>query len=75
MKVTMSQDEAEKLMPRIREFISREGREPNLNSPNGREVRLADGLAFLRRLSRQRRADMGGADGATTGQPKANANV
>lgn len=75
MKVTMSQDEAEKLMPRIREFISREGREPNLNSPNGREVRLADGLAFLRRLSRQRRADMGGADGATSGQPGADANV
>ena len=64
MRVGMTQEEAEKLMPRIREFISREGREPNLNSPNGREVRLADALAFLRRLARQRRADMVGADAA-----------
>lgn len=64
MRVGMTQEEAEKLMPRIREFIGREGREPNLNSPNGREVRLADALAFLRRLARQRRADMAGADAA-----------
>ena len=40
----------------------REGREPNLNSPNGREVRLADALAFLRKLSREKRAAMTGAD-------------
>ena len=64
MRIGMTQEEAEKLMPRIREFIAREGREPNLNSPNGREVRLADALAFLRRLARQRRADMAGADAA-----------
>ena len=64
MRVGMTQEEAEKLLPRIREFINREGREPNLNSPNGREVRLADALAFLRRLARQRRADMAGADAA-----------
>ena len=64
MRVGMTQEEAEKLMPRIKEFIGREGREPNLNSPNGREVRLADALAFLRRLARQRRADMAGADAA-----------
>ncbi len=64
MRVGMTREEAEKLMPRIREFIGREGREPNLNSPNGREVRLADALAFLRRLARQRRADMAGADAA-----------
>ena len=62
MKVVMTQEEAETLMPRIREFIAREGREPSLHSPNGREARLADALAFLRRLSRQRRADMAGAD-------------
>jgi superfamily II DNA or RNA helicase len=75
MKVSMTQDEAEKLMPRIREFIVREGREPNLNSPNGREVRLADGLAFLRRLARQRRADMSSADGVAAGKAGTNANV
>jgi len=74
MKVTMTQEEAEKLMPRIREFIAREGREPNFNALNGREVRLADALAFLRKLSRQRRADMSGADGAA-GQAEADAGV
>ncbi|MPT48747.1 MAG: ATP-dependent helicase [Sphingobium sp.] len=63
LKVSMTQDEAEKLYPRIKEFIQREGREPNLNSPNGREVRLAEGLAFMRKLSREKRAAMAGADG------------
>ena len=62
LKVSMTQEEAEKLYPRIKEFIQREGREPNLNSPNGREVRLADALAFLRKLSRDKRAAMVGAD-------------
>ncbi|WP_313391724.1 helicase-related protein [Sphingobium yanoikuyae] len=62
LKVSMTQDEAEKLYPRIKEFIQREGREPNLNSPNGREVRLAEGLAFMRKLSREKRAAMAGAD-------------
>ena len=74
MKVMMTQEEAEKLFPRIHEFINREGREPNLNSPNGREVRLADALVLLRRLSRQRRAEMTGADGVT-GRDGAGANV
>lgn len=60
MRVPMSVEEAEKLYPRIREFMDREGREPSLNAPSGREVRLADALAFLRRLSRQRRAEMAG---------------
>lgn len=62
LKVSMTQDEAEKLYPRIKEFIQREGREPHLNSPNGREVRLGDALAFLRKLSREKRAAMAGAD-------------
>lgn len=66
MKVAMTQEEAEKLMPRIKDFIAREGREPNLNSPNGREVRLADALAFMRKLARQRRADLAGADAGRT---------
>lgn len=65
MKVTMTQDEAEKLMPRIREFMDREGREPALNALNGREVRLADALAFLRRLARLRRAEMAGTEAGT----------
>ena len=64
MRVGMTQDEAEKLMPRIKEFIKREGREPNLNSPNGREVRLADALAFLRRLVAPAPRRMAGADAA-----------
>ena len=62
LKVSMTREEAEKLYPRVKEFIQREGREPNLNSPNGREVRLADALAFLRKLSRDKRAAMAGAD-------------
>lgn len=66
MKVPMTHEEAEKLYPRIREFVDRERREPNLNSPNGREVRLADALAVLRRHARQRRADMSGADQGAT---------
>ena len=64
LKVNMTQEEAEKLYPRIKEFIQREGREPNLNAPNGREVRLAEALAFLRKISRQKRAEMAGADEA-----------
>lgn len=66
LKVSMTQAEAEKLYPRIREFIQRESREPNLNSPNGREARLAEGLAFLRKLSREKRAAMAGADEGKT---------
>jgi len=62
LKVNMTQEEAEKLYPRIKEFIQRESREPNLNAPNGREVRLAEALAFLRKISRQRRAEMAAAD-------------
>lgn len=62
LKVSMTQEEAEKLYLRIKEFIERESREPNLNSPNGREVRLAEALAFLRKLSREKRAAMAGAD-------------
>lgn len=62
LKVSMTQEEAEKLYPRIKEFIERESREPNLNSPNGREVRLGEALAFLRKLSREKRAAMAGAD-------------
>lgn len=62
LKVNMTQEEAEKLYDRIKDFIQREGREPNLNAPNGREVRLAEALAFLRKLSREKRAAMAGAD-------------
>ena len=67
LKVNMTQEEAEKLYPRIKEFIQRESREPNLNAPNGREVRLAEALAFLRKISRQKRAEMAGADEGESG--------
>jgi len=62
LKVNMTQEEAEKLYPRVKEFIRREDREPNLNAPNGREVRLAEALGFLRKISRQKRAEVGGAE-------------
>lgn len=58
MKISMTQEEAEKLYPRIKEFTAREGREPSLTAPNGREVRLAEALAFLRKLARQKRQDL-----------------
>ncbi len=64
LKVHMTQEEAEKLYERIKDFINRESREPSLNSPNGREARLAEALAFLRKLSREKRAAMAGADAA-----------
>ncbi|MEZ6148475.1 MAG: hypothetical protein R3B91_24200 [Planctomycetaceae bacterium] len=67
LKVNMTQEEAEKLYPRIKEFIQREGREPNLNAPNGREVRLAEALAFLRKIARQKRAEMAGTNEAQAG--------
>lgn len=62
MKVSMTEEEAKKLYPRVKDFIAREGREPSLSAPSGREVRLAEGLAFLRKLARQKKADMAGAD-------------
>ena len=58
LRVNMTQEEAEMLYPRVKEFIQREAREPNLNAPNGREMRLAEALAFLRKISRQKRAEM-----------------
>jgi hypothetical protein len=62
MKVTMTEEEATLLYPRIKDFIHREGREPNFNADNGREVRLADALALLRRVKRQRDQELAGAD-------------
>ena len=67
MKVTMTREEAEKLYPKIQEFMAREGREPALNALNGREVRLADALAFLRKLARERRQAQTAGEGAANG--------
>lgn len=67
LKVNMTREEAEKLYERVKEFIGREGREPNLNAPNGREVRLAEALAFLRKVAREKRAAMAGADEGADG--------
>ncbi len=66
MRITMTEEEAGLLFPRIKEFIQREGREPNLNADNGREVRLAEALVFLRKLKRQRDEDLAGADDERT---------
>lgn len=54
MRISMTIEEAEQLYPRIKEFVNREGREPTLVAENGREVRLAEALAFLRRERRRR---------------------
>lgn len=66
MKVQMSVEEAEKLYPRVKEFVAREGREPSFTAPSGREVRLAEALAFMRRLARERRAEAEAAAAAET---------
>ncbi len=48
MRVDMSEDEARTLWPRIKAFRAAEGREPNLNSPDALEKRMAEALAWLK---------------------------
>jgi hypothetical protein len=48
IRVAMSEDEARTLWPRIKAFRSAEGREPNPNSPDALEKRMAEALAWLK---------------------------
>ncbi|QEH97906.1 DEAD/DEAH box helicase [Gluconobacter thailandicus] len=48
LRVNMSGDEARTLWPRIKAFRATEGREPNVNSANILEKRMAEALAWLR---------------------------
>jgi hypothetical protein len=48
MRVDMSEDEARTLWPRIKAFRESEGREPNPNSPDALEKRMAEALSWLK---------------------------
>ncbi|UWQ13072.1 DEAD/DEAH box helicase [Aliiroseovarius sp. M344] len=48
MRVDMSEDEARTLWPRIKAFRVSEGREPNPNSPDALEKRMAEALSWLK---------------------------
>jgi hypothetical protein len=51
----MSLEEAETLFPKIEEFYSVHGKEPDANSPDPLEVVLAKALAYLRRAEADRK--------------------
>lgn len=48
IRVAMTEEEARTLWPRIKAFRASEGREPNLNSPDALEKRMAEALAWLK---------------------------
>jgi len=48
IRVAMTEQEARTLWPRIKAFRAAEGREPNLNSPDALEKRMAEALAWLK---------------------------
>lgn len=48
IRVAMAEEEARTLWPRIKAFRAAEGREPNLNSPDALEKRMAEALAWLK---------------------------
>jgi hypothetical protein len=51
-RITMSDEEAQALWPKVQEFIkSNDGRHPDINARNGRERELAQCIIYLRRLA------------------------
>ena len=48
IRVSMTEEEARTLWPRIKAFRAAEGREPGLNSPDALEKRMAEALAWLK---------------------------
>jgi len=55
-KVSMSEEEAVSLYPRIKAFKAEKGVEPSLVSPNPLERRMAEALAWLREAKRRKMA-------------------
>ena len=55
-KVSMSEEEAVALYPRIKAFNTERGHEPSLTSPNPLERRMAEALAWLREAKRKKMA-------------------
>lgn len=55
-KVTMSEEEAVSLYPRIKVFVAEKKTEPSLVSPNPLERRMAEALAWIREAKRRKMA-------------------
>lgn len=55
-KITMSEEEAVSLYPRIKAFKAEKGIEPSLVSPNPLERRMAEALAWIRDAKRRKMA-------------------
>ena len=53
-RITMTDEEALMLWPRIYVFRQEKGREPSLTSNDPNEVRYAEGLAYLKRRKREK---------------------
>jgi hypothetical protein len=60
IKIPIQEDEAVMLFPKIQEFTREKGHEPNLNSPNPMEKRMAEVLAWIRSERRKRMANGNG---------------
>lgn len=54
IKIEMTEQEAILLWPKIKEFRAKTGEEPNLQSFDQKEVRMAEAIIFLREAKRQR---------------------
>ena len=54
LRVTMTEDEARTLWPRIKAFRAAEGREPNVHSADPLEKRMAEALAWLKAQKAER---------------------
>lgn len=55
-RISMSEEEAVMLWPRINQFIAEHGREPDLHSNDNIERRYAEGLTYIRRKYAERQA-------------------
>ena len=53
-RIKMDFEEARILWPKIQEFIEGHGREPNLNSTDGKEKRMAECIIYLKEEKRKR---------------------
>jgi len=56
-KIEMTEEEAIILWPKIKEWVNKTGVEPNLQSFDQKEKRMAEALVFLREQKRQRELD------------------
>ena len=56
-KITISEAEALAQVPRIRAFKEQHGKEPNINSPDPIEKRMAEALAWIRAAAIRRQKE------------------